>query len=88
MVVHDDLRFARVTPRLLEISYSMGREAFLENLALAPGRLPKFERGHARRTVEGANEIGEIVEPDIIGDIGHGFVILGQAARRVSQPRA
>src|SRR6185437_6810973 len=64
MVVHDALRSARVKPRDLEISYSMQGDAFLENLALAPGVLPELERGHARRAMEGAHKIGEIVEPD------------------------
>src|SRR6185437_3676186 len=78
----------RVNPRVLEISYSMQGDAFLENLALAPGGLPELERGHAGRAMEGADEIGEIVEPDIVGNLSHGFVVLGQVARGAPQPRA
>src|ERR1700743_3511822 len=66
----------------------MQAETFLENLALALGNLPKPERRHAGGAVEGADEIGKIVEADVIGDIGYGFVVFGQQPYRASQPRA
>ena len=38
--------------------------------------------------MEGADEIREIAKADVIGDIGHIPVILGQQPRRMAQPRA
>ena len=38
--------------------------------------------------MEGADEIGEIAETDIIGDIGDGAILIGQKPRRMAQPRA
>ena len=66
----------------MEISYSVQPEAFLENLAHPPRGLPEFQRRHAGRAMEGADEIGEIVKADIIGDVGHGLVIVGEVAAR------
>ena len=38
--------------------------------------------------MEGADEIGEIAEADVIGDIGDRAVVVGQPPRRMAQPRA
>ena len=65
----------------------MQAKAFLENLALAPRGLPEFQRRDAGRAMEGADEIGEIVEADVIGDFGHGFVIVGQLPRCAAQAK-
>src|SRR6266581_201994 len=75
-------------PRGVEITYSMKRETFLENLAHAARGLAELQRGDAGGAVEGADEIGEIAEAYVIGDVGHVPVILGQQARGMPEPRA
>ncbi len=61
-------------------------EPILENLALAAACPPEPLRGDARGAVEGANEVREIVEPDIERDTGDGARILRQQARSAAQP--
>src|SRR5258708_39470666 len=61
-------------------------EPILENLALAAACPPEPLRGGARGAVEGANEVREIVEPDIERDTGDGARILRQQARSAAQP--
>src|SRR5262249_54736492 len=78
----------RALPRGVEITYSMQCEAFLENLAHAARGLTELQRGDAGRTMEGADEIGEIAKTDVIGDIGYIPAVLGQQACRMAQPRA
>src|ERR1700704_5547926 len=68
--------------------YLAEREAILENLAHSARSLAELSRRHARRTVEGADEVREIAESDVIGDIGNGNVIVGQKPCRMAQPRA
>ena len=58
----------------------------LENLALAPGCLPEPLGREPRGTVEGADEIREIIETDIESDAGDGAGILRQQAGRAAQP--
>ena len=50
----------------------MQGEPFLENLAHAARGLAEFSGGNAGGAVEGADEIGEIAEADVIGDVGDG----------------
>ena len=45
-------------------------------------------RRDAGGAVEGADEIGQIAEADVIGDVGDRAVVVGQQPRRVAQPRA
>src|ERR1700748_1515991 len=72
----------------MEMTYSMKPEALLENLALPPRGLPELRRRHAGGAMEGADEIGEVVETDVIGDVGHRFVVVGKVPRGTAQPRA
>ena len=38
--------------------------------------------------MKSAHEVGEVVETDIVGDVGDRAVVVGQAPRRMAQPRA
>ena len=60
----------------------------MENLALPARGLPEFQRRHTGSAMEGADEIGEVVEADVIGDVGHGLVVVSEMARGAPQPRA
>src|SRR4051812_17269610 len=66
---------------------SVEDEAFPENPALSARGLPELGRRHAGGAVEGADEIGEIAETDVIGDVGDRDIVLGEQARGVPQPR-
>src|SRR5215475_5545445 len=85
MVISD---CCRASPREMEITYSVQADAFLENLAHPARGLAELQRRHTGGAMEGADEIGEIAKADVIGDIGHISVILGQQPRRMAQPRA
>src|SRR5215813_13079183 len=66
----------------------MKAETFLENLAHPPRRLPELQRRHACCAMKGTDEIGEVIEADVIGDVGHRLVVVGEVARGAAQPRA
>src|ERR1700730_15519772 len=76
------------TERVRSHTSSVQGQAFLENLAHPPRGLAEPARRDARGAVEGAHEVGEIAESDVVGDIGNGPVIVGQKPRRMPQPRA
>src|SRR5262252_4525146 len=63
-------------------------EPFLENLAVASGRSPEAARGHSGGAVEGADEVGEIGEPNVEGDVGDGARVVGEQAGRSPQTGA
>src|SRR6516225_12401488 len=74
--------------RDMEITSSVQARPFLENLAHPLRCLPELERRHAGGTVEGADEIGEVAEAYVIGDIGHRLVVFGEQPRGTTQSRA
>src|SRR3984893_17602150 len=76
------------TERVRSHTSSVQGQAFLENLAHPPRGLAEPARRDARGAVEGAHEVGEIAEADVIGDIGDGPLVVGQEARRGAEPRA
>src|SRR5450631_3722163 len=70
-----------------ELTSSVQGEGFLENLAQSPRGLAEPARRDADGAVEGADEVGEIAKPDIVGNIGDGAVLVSQQLRRAAQPR-
>ena len=62
-------------------------EAILEYLALGLCHLPKATRRNTRGAMESTYEIGEIRETYIEGDVGDRARIIGQQARRTTQPQ-
>ena len=66
----------------------MHGEPILENLAHPARGLAEPQRRNPGGAVERPDEVGEIAESDVIGDIGDRAVIVGQEARRMTQPRA
>src|SRR6516165_8220673 len=72
----------------MEITKSVEREAFLENLALPSRRLAELQRRDAGGAMESTNEVGEIAESDVVGDVGHGLVIIREKPCGTPQSRA
>ena len=64
----------------------MDGQSILENLAVAARGFAEPAWRDPGGAMEGAHEVGEIAESDIIGDHGDRAVIAGQAPRRVAQP--
>ena len=58
----------------------------MENLAVAARCCSEPARRNAGGAVEGADEIGEIGETDIVGDVGDGDFVVGQQPRGMTQP--
>ena len=54
---------------------------------VATRRAPIRTGRHTRRAAEAAHEVGEVVEADVIGDVGDRAVVAGKSPRRVAQPR-
>src|ERR1022692_4151663 len=79
---------ARSGSRRSELTSSVQGRAFLENLAQSPRGLTEPARREAGGAMKGADEVGEIAEPDIVGNIGDGEVLVSQQLRRAAQPRA
>src|SRR5687767_12968547 len=62
-------------------------DALLEDLALALRGLAKPPGGHACGTMEGAHEVGQVVEAGIECDVGDGAPVLRQQACGMPQTR-
>src|SRR4051794_25763418 len=74
--------------RRMEIIQSGQAEPFLENLAHPPRGLPELQRRCASGAMETADEIREVVESDVISDVGHVAIIFGQQACGMTKSQA
>src|SRR4051812_27904517 len=63
-------------------------QAILEDLAIALRGPPEEARRHARGTVEGTDEVGDVAESDVEGDIGDRGRPVRQQPRRAAESRA
>ena len=66
----------------------MQGQPFLENLAVSPGRPAEAAGRDAGRAMEGAHEVGEVAEADVVGDVGDRATVVGQQAGGAAQAGA
>ena len=59
----------------------------MEDLALAARGVPEAARRDAGGAVEGADEVREVAEADVVGDVGDRALVVGQEPRGAAQPR-
>src|SRR6185295_18286912 len=62
--------------------------ACLDGSALASCRLPEFAWRDAGCAMEAADEVRQVAEAALVGDVADRPAIVGQHARRAPQPRA
>ena len=59
----------------------------MEDLAVAFRGVAEAAGGHPGGAVEGADEVREVSEADVEGDVGHSSAVVGEQARGVTQAR-
>src|SRR5882762_4313800 len=72
----------------MEVSLERGRQAILEDLAVALRGAPEAARRDTGRPVERAHEVRQVAEADREGDVGDRARVVREQARRVAQAGA